>query len=161
MGFGKGFSEVASAGLKALYVMGEIPAKEKPKADFLIVAASHMTELAKQADLVLPAATFFESSGSMVDYMGRLKYLPGILAPQGEAKSHVDILMAIAQAMGEKMKKPAEAEVKKTLKSAVKTSVQPFEKKGYELSPEEIVESINASVINGSRLLWLKETAAV
>jgi len=161
MGFGKGFSDVVNAGLKALYVMGEVPAKEKPRADFLIVAASHMTELAKQADLVLPAATFFEAEGTMVDYMGRLKYLPGILAPQGEAKSHVDILIGIADAMGEKMKKPAEAEMKKAMKVKVKTSVQPFEKKGYELSPEEIVESINASVINGSRLLWLKETATV
>jgi hypothetical protein len=30
-------------------------------------------------------------------------------------------------------------------------------KEGLEISPDEFIESINASVINGSRLLWLKE----
>jgi hypothetical protein len=30
-------------------------------------------------------------------------------------------------------------------------------KEGLDISPDEFIESVNASVINGSRLLWLKE----
>ena len=40
-----------------------------------------------------------------------------------------------------------------------KLSVSPFEKKkGLDLLPKEFIESINHSVISGSRLLWLKES---
>ena len=41
----------------------------------------------------------------------------------------------------------------------VKPSFSPFEKKeGFEVDAGEMIESVNASVINGSRLLWLKES---
>jgi hypothetical protein len=40
-----------------------------------------------------------------------------------------------------------------------KLSSGPFEKKeGFDLSPKEFIETINHSVISGSRLLWLKES---
>jgi hypothetical protein len=60
--------------------------------------------------------------------------------------------------MGATIKRPTEAEVKKAFKVKAKQPLRPFTKKeGLEISPDEFIKSINASVINGSRLLWLKE----
>lgn len=156
---GKTYHEMISDGMKVLYTVGEVPLNKRPKTDFLIVQNSHLTELAKEADIVLPSATFFESAGTMIDYLGRIKYLPKIIEPQGESKSHKDIFIKLAKEMGVTIKKVTEAEVKKAVKIKEKLPIGLFIKKeGLEISPEEVIESINASVINGSRLLWLKET---
>ena len=156
---GKTFKEMVSDGMKVLYTVGEVPLNKRPNTDFLIVQNSHLTELAKQADVVLPSATFLESAGTMIDYMGRIKYLPKVIEPQGESKSHRDIFINLAKIMGATIKRPTEAEVKKASKVKSKLSSNPFAKKeGLDISPNEIIESVNASVINSSRLLWLKET---
>jgi formate dehydrogenase (NADP+) alpha subunit len=155
---GKSYKEMLSTGMKVLYTVGEIPLSQRPEADFLIVQNSHLTELAKQADVVLPSATFLESAGTIVDYMGRLKYLPRVIEPLAEARSHRDIFISLAKTMGTSVKKPAESEVKKAATVKVKLSVSPFvRKEGFDIAPNEFIESINASVINGSRLLWLKD----
>ncbi len=155
---GLGYADMASnAATKALFVMGEVPVKARPKTDFLIVASSHLSGLAKEADLVLPSATFFETTGTILDYLGRMKSLPRIVEPQGEAKDNVQILMAVASEMGQKMKRPTESEIKKAMKPG-RPSARPFDRKSYSVNEQDLVESINAAVINGSRLLWLKET---
>jgi len=155
---GKTYRQMLSDGMKVLYAVGEAPLTTRPKTDFLIVQHSHLTELARQADVVLPSATFLESAGTMVDYMGRLKYLPKVIEPQGHAKSHRDILIQLAKKMGTQIKKPTEAEIKRAVKVKAKQPLRPFrEQEGLEISPDEFIESINASVINGSRLLWLKD----
>ncbi|MDP2168535.1 MAG: molybdopterin-dependent oxidoreductase [Thermodesulfovibrionales bacterium] len=162
-GKGKTYKEMASgaAGLNVLYAVGEVPLNKRPGVDFLVVQASHLTEIAKQADVVLPSAVFLEAAGTIIDYMGRLKYLPMVVEPQGDSMGHTDIFIAVAKAMGSAIKKPTEAEVKKAAKAKAKAVAGPFEKKeGLDVSPEEMIESVNASVINGSRLLWLKQAEA-
>ena len=68
--------------------------------------------------------------------------------------------MDIAKAMGADMKEAKESETKKLAKVKVKASFSPFERKeGIDVKVDEMIESVNASVINGSRLLWLKEAA--
>ena len=156
---GKTYKEMVSDRMKVLYAVGEVPLNKRPNTDFLIVQNSHLTELAKQADVVLPSATFLESAGTIIDYMGRMKYLPRVIEPQGESKSHRDIFIHLSKIMGAQIKKPTEAEINKAAKVKTKLSFRPFVKKeGLDISPNELIESINASVINGSRLLWLKET---
>ncbi|OGW40606.1 MAG: hypothetical protein A2Y97_05125 [Nitrospirae bacterium RBG_13_39_12] len=156
---GRTYKDMISDGMKVLYTVGEVPLNKKPDTDFLIVQNSHLTDLAKQADIVLPSATFLESAGTMVDYMGRLKYLPKVIEPQGESKSHRDIFIHLAKIMGAALKRPTEAEVKKAAKVKTKLTVKPFDrKKVFDISADEFIESVNASVINGSRLLWLKES---
>ena len=156
---GKTYKEMVSDRMKVLYAVGEVPLNKRPNTDFLIVQNSHLTELAKQADVVLPSATFLESAGTIIDYMGRMKYLPKVIEPQGESKSHRDIFIHLSKIMGAQIKKPTEAEINKAAKVKTKLSFRPFVKKeGLDISPNELIESINASVINGSRLLWLKET---
>ncbi|MEW6002234.1 MAG: molybdopterin-dependent oxidoreductase [Nitrospirota bacterium] len=156
---GKTYKEMVNDGMKVLYAIGELPLKERPKTDFLIVQNSHMTELARQADLLLPSAMFLETAGTIVDYLGRLKCLCKAIEPAGESKPHRDIFRDISKAMGKTIREPKEEAIKKALKSKVKITFKPFMKKeGFDVSPDEMIESINTSVINGSRLLWLKET---
>lgn len=156
---GKTYKEMVSDRMKVLYAIGEVPLKKRPDTDFLIVQNSHLTELAKQADIVLPSATFLESAGTIIDYMGRIKYLPKVIEPQGESKSHRDIFIHLSKIMGVQIKKPTEAEINKAAKVKTKLLFRPFVKKeGFDILPNELIESVNASVINGSRLLWLKET---
>lgn len=159
---GKTYKEMAGAkgAVKVLYAVGEVPLQNRPDGvEFLIVQNSHLTGLAKQADIVLPSASFLESSGTIVDYIGRLKLLSKVIEPQGESKSHGDIFAELSKAMGTALKRPTEAEIKKAAKAETKIVFSPFARKdGFDVSPEELIESVNASVINGSRLLWLKET---
>jgi predicted molibdopterin-dependent oxidoreductase YjgC len=157
---GKTYKEMASGGVKVLYAVGEVPLKKRPKVDFLIVQNSHLTDLAKHADVVLPSATFLEAAGTMVDYLGRLKYLPEAIEPQGDSMAHKDIFVSVAKAMGGTVKKPTEAEVKKSAKTQGKISLKSFESKKAEMSAGEIMESVNSAVFNGSRLVHLKEFAA-
>lgn len=158
-GEGKSYKEMVNDGMSVIYAIGELPLSKRPKTDFLVVQNSHLTELAKQADVVLPSAAFLEASGTIVDYMGRLKSLCKAIEPAGQAMSHREILMAVAKAAGMDIKEPKDADVKKALKAKPKVSLKPFKKKeGLDVNPQEMIESINASVINSSRLLWLKES---
>lgn len=156
---GKSCKEMASGGNGILYAVGEVPLVKKAKGDFLVVQASHMTDLAKQADVVLPAAALLEAEGTMVDYAGRLKYVAAAVSPAGEAKTHRDIFAALAKVMGSKLKEAKESDTKKLVSAAkIKVELSPFARReGFDADPGELIESINAAVINGSRLLWLKE----
>jgi formate dehydrogenase (NADP+) alpha subunit len=156
---GKKFKEMASSSSKALYVVGEIPVSRRPDTGFLVVQASHMTDLASQADVVLPSASAFESTGTMIDYLGRLKEVTKAVDPAGDARTNSDIFVAVAVAMGSSLKMPKDAEIRKALKGKVKVAFGPFKKdKDHDVDAEKFVEDTNKTVINGSRLLWLTET---
>ncbi len=154
--------ESKKGAVEVLYAVGEIPLNSgvKPGVDFLIVQNSHLTPLAKQADVVLPSAAILESDGTIIDYLGRLKKVQKAVEPPGEAKTHREIFIKLAKAIGSTMKAPTEMEIKKATKGKkVEPSIAPFKKQeGYDVDPVEMIESLNFSIINGSRLLWLKET---
>lgn len=150
----------AKSDVKVLYAIGELPLNERPDVDFLIVQNSHMTELARQADIVLPSVVALESEGTIVDYLGRLKYLCKAVEPAGDAKSHREIFIEISKIIGKSLIKSGakDTDVKKLLKVKTKIAFKPFKKKeGLDVNHEEMIESLNASVINGSRLLWLNK----
>jgi hypothetical protein len=55
------------------------------------------------------------------------------------------------------MKKPTEAEIKKVSTMKPKLTFSPFvRKEEFDLSRQEFIEAINASVLKGRRLSWLK-----
>jgi len=156
---GRGYRDIISGRTDLLYVIGEVPLGERPDTGFMIVQHSHLTDLAKKADLVLPSATYLEVSGTIVDYSGRLKAVCKAIEPIGESLPHREILSRLASVMGVRLKEPKEAEIKKLARIKVKTGFNPFVKdEGFDVSPSEMISLLNASVINGSRLLWLKET---
>ncbi len=161
---GKKFRDILSAATKALYVVGEVPVSKRPETGFLVVQASHLTELATQADVVLPAASALESDGSIIDFLGRLKKVRNVCGLSGEARQHGDILIAVAGAMGGALKPVKDADIKKAAKVKTKTTFHDFKKDaGYDIDPEAFMGQTTGSIIQGSRLLWLKEreTASV
>jgi NADH dehydrogenase/NADH:ubiquinone oxidoreductase subunit G len=159
---GKTYGEMTGGGTDVLYAFGEVPLTNRPDTAFLVVQNSHFTELAQQADIVLPSATFLESGGTIIDYMGRLKHLHKVTEPKGQAKSHCDIFVTLSKVMGKPIKRPTEAEIKKAATVKTKLTFAPFLKKeGLDASARELIESTNASVLQGRRLSWLKEVMVV
>jgi NADH dehydrogenase/NADH:ubiquinone oxidoreductase subunit G len=152
------FSDIVSSSTKVLYAVGEIPVKSRPDTGFLVVQNSHMTDLATQADLILPSAAALESEGTIVDYLGRIKQVNKACEPAGESKQNSDIFMMVAEAMGAPLKKAKDTDIKKLVKTKVKVALSSFkQEKGLDIDAEQFIEDIRSSTINGSRLLWLKE----
>ena len=143
-----------------LYAVGEIPSVKRPNVDFLIVQNSHLTPLARQADIVFPSAAILESDGTITDYLGRLKKVQKAIEPPEKAKSHREIFIKLAKAMGTQLKTPTETEIKKIMKvKKTAASMMPYKKQeGYDVNPADMIEALNFTVMNSSRLLWLKET---
>ncbi len=156
---GKKFKDILGSKTKVLYAIGEIPVSKEPETDFLVVQNSHLTDFASKADIVLPSTPALESEGTIVDYLGRLKEVRRAVAPSGESKTHADIFVDLAEAMGASLKKVKDSDVKKALKTKTKAAFSPFKRdKDLDIDAEKFTEEINRSAINGSRLLWLKET---
>jgi len=156
---GKTYSDMIKGGVDVLYAVGEIPVTKRPDVKFLIVQTSYMTELAKQADVIFPAATYLESNGTIINYLGKVKEAVKSVEPAGDAKQHKNILVELSKEMGTAIKESA-AKMKSALQVKDKPKFSPFEKaKGLDANPSELNDSINNSVIYSSRLVWLKEVA--
>ncbi len=157
---GKSYREMASGGAKVLYAVGDVPAGGRPEnTEFLVVQGSQMTEFAKQADIVLPAAAYLEAGGTIIDCLGRIRKIKMAVPPPGEAKPHRKIFAELAGAMGVDISEATEGEAA-SLAAAARPAgkVNPFERtEGLDADPGEMMESLNAPVISGSRLLWLRE----
>ncbi|MFQ5813021.1 MAG: NADH-quinone oxidoreductase subunit NuoG [Anaerolineae bacterium] len=96
--------------LRAFYVMKANPATDCPggkealeKLDFLVVQDIFLTETAKLADVVLPAASFAETEGTFTNLAGRVQRLRGALRPPGQAKPDDQILIELAKVMGSEL----------------------------------------------------------
>ncbi|MBI4838323.1 MAG: molybdopterin-dependent oxidoreductase [Nitrospirae bacterium] len=155
---GKTYSEmIQGKGIKALYVIAEPPVNKRPDVDLLMVQTSYLTELAKQADIVLPSASFLESEGTVINYLGKVKNVTMAVEPHGEAKQHKDIFIALSKAMGTPIKESV-AKFKAAFEKGAKPKVSRFEKKqGLDIDPAEFTRSVNEPLVCASRLLWLKE----
>ena len=96
--------EAAAAGkLKALYVVGANPVKTFGLAqadriaglDLLVVHDMFLTETAKRADVVLPAATTYEKDGTMTNTAGEVQMTHRAIDPQGP-RSDFDLLRILS-----------------------------------------------------------------
>ncbi len=94
----------ASGVLKALYIVGADPASEGPQAtaalerlDFLVVQDVFLTETARRAHVVLPAATYAESDGTFTNLERRVQRAPRAFRPQAEARPDWQILVDLAR----------------------------------------------------------------
>ncbi|MDH4198006.1 MAG: molybdopterin-dependent oxidoreductase, partial [Candidatus Aminicenantes bacterium] len=87
--------------VKAVYAAGtslKFAGDEKP--EVLILQAAHRLESAEEADVLLPAALFPESGGSLINAEGRLQMTAGVIPPAGEARPGWKILCALAGRLG-------------------------------------------------------------
>ena len=158
----KSYAEMTDSKYSLLYIAGNVPLQNRPDTDFLIVQNSYMNDIAKNADIVLPVAEYLETSGTIIDYAGRIKHLNRAIDSHGKSKSHREIFREIAKKMGTTLKMPVESEIKKAADVKAKISAMPFEKtKHLHFEPDKFIETLNLTVINNSRLIWLKEAFEV
>jgi formate dehydrogenase alpha subunit len=104
----------ADGKLKALYIMGENPVITDANVrhtvhalenlDFLVVQDIFMTETAKLADVVLPAACFAEKDGTFSNSDRRVQRVRKAVEPPGEAKDDLTIITEVAGRLGYEMK---------------------------------------------------------
>ncbi len=96
--------------LEALYVMAANPVMDHPigdealeKVKFLVVQDLFLTETARLADVVLPAASFAETDGTFTNIAGRVQRLHKALRPPARVKPHGQIIVDLARVMGQEI----------------------------------------------------------
>lgn len=100
------FDAILNDKVKFMYIMGENPVLSDAnikhvedalrKIDFLVVQDIFMTETAKYADVILPAASFAEKEGTFTNTERRVQLLRQAITPPGEAKPDWVIIQALA-----------------------------------------------------------------
>jgi predicted molibdopterin-dependent oxidoreductase YjgC len=125
--------DVKGGKIKALYVIGAVPIDKKVKPEFFVVQDSFFSDAAERADAVLPAATFAESDGTMVNVEGRIQKFVKVIRPLGESKPDWWILSQLSKKLRKKgfdYKKSQDIlkELKKTIPGFVKTKTADLEK---------------------------------
>jgi formate dehydrogenase alpha subunit len=96
--------------LRGLYIMGENPMLSEPnlnhaekqfkKLDLLIVQDIFLTETAKLADVVFPAASFAEKTGTYTNSERRCQIGRTALNPPGQARQDYRIIAELARRLG-------------------------------------------------------------
>jgi formate dehydrogenase alpha subunit len=96
--------------IKALYIVGENPVISDPDSDhlvkalkqldFLVVQDIFMTETAALADVVLPATTFAEKSGTFSNTERRVAPVRQVIPPIGDSRPDWQIIAGISSRLG-------------------------------------------------------------
>lgn len=96
--------------IKGMYIMGENPVITDPninhtveafkKLDFLIVQDIFMTETARLADIILPAACSYEKEGTFTNTERKVQRVRKALNQPGEARDDLSIIMEISMRLG-------------------------------------------------------------
>ena len=104
------FDNAIAGKLKALWLMGEDVVQTDPDAhhvrhamdslDFLVVQEIFMTETAKYADVILPASSFLEKSGTFTNAERRVQRVNATVKPLAGTKPDGQILCEIIQRFG-------------------------------------------------------------
>ena len=116
------FEAMEHGDLKALYVIGENPAQSEADVgrarslletlDFLVVQDLFMTATAELADVVFPAAAdWCESEGTVTSSERRVQRVRKALDPPGAAKTDIEIISLLANALGNSWGTPTAEEV--------------------------------------------------
>jgi formate dehydrogenase major subunit len=116
------FEAMEEGELTALYVIGENPAASEAdnqrthkllaNLDILIVQDIFLTQTAKMADVVLPAAnSAFESEGTVTNSERRVQRVRPALVPPGDAKDDIWIIGELAKRLGHDWGEPSAHDV--------------------------------------------------
>jgi NADH-quinone oxidoreductase subunit G len=99
---GLNYDEILSApNLDALWVVGSNPLAQRPLASanaFIVVQDLFLTETAKRANVVLPAASAYEKTGTVTNVCGGLQKVTRAAKTMG-AKSDLEIISLLAKEM--------------------------------------------------------------
>jgi formate dehydrogenase alpha subunit len=99
-----------SGEIKGLYIVGENPCLSFPNSGlvsealaslaFLVVQDMFLTETAKLASVVLPAASFAEKEGTFTNFEGRVNRVAKAIEPVGESLADWEIIRRLADKIG-------------------------------------------------------------
>jgi formate dehydrogenase alpha subunit len=99
--------------VKVMLIMGENPVASFPQSaqvkkalsslDFLVVTDMFLTETARLASVVLPAASFAEKEGTFTNFEGRIQRVRKAIEPAGDSLPDGEIVMRLAGMMGSPM----------------------------------------------------------
>jgi len=141
--------------VKGMYILGENPAMSDPDVtharealaalEHLVVQDIFVTETANYADVILPAAAFYEKAGTVTNTNRQVQIARPAVTPPGEAREDWAITVALANklGLGWDYKHPSEvfAEMKKGMKSLNNITWDRLEAQGAvtypSLSPED------------------------
>lgn len=104
------WDNIMNGDIRGLYIFGEDPAIADPnighvrsalqEVDFLVVQDLFLTDTAREADVVLPAACFAEKDGTFTSTERRVQRVRKAVDPPGEARPDWRIFCELAQRMG-------------------------------------------------------------
>jgi len=107
------WDNILDGNIRGIYVFGEDPVLADPNAghavaaidklDFMVVQDIFLTDTAKKADVVLPAACFAEKDGTFTCSERRVQRIRKAFDPPGEAKADWEIFCALSAKMGYEM----------------------------------------------------------
>jgi len=96
--------------IKGLYIVGENPILSFPHSslvaeafaslDFLVVQDMFLTETARLANVILPAASFAEKEGTFTNFEGRVNRVRKAIEPPGESLPDWEIILRLAEKIG-------------------------------------------------------------
>jgi len=105
--------QIEKGNIKGMLIMGENPALSFPfpsrirealtSLEFLAVLDLFLTETAKLAHVVLPAASFAEKEGTFTNFEGRVQRVQKAIEPVGNSLPDWQIILQLASRMGSPM----------------------------------------------------------
>jgi formate dehydrogenase alpha subunit len=106
-------SGVEEGKIRGMYIVGENPAVSFPNSnsigkaleslDFLVVQDMFLTETAKLAKVVLPAASFAEKEGTFTNFDGSVQKIKKALEPFGDSLPDWEVILRLAATMNSPM----------------------------------------------------------
>ncbi len=107
--------------IRGMYIMGENPFISDPNSnkvrralsslDFLIVQDIFLTETAEFADVILPASSYFEKTGTYTNTDRRVQLGQKVLEPPGQARQDWELICEIGRRVGLPMDYESSADV--------------------------------------------------
>lgn len=104
------FAAARSGELRALWIVGEDVCATDPDSTHVVEALEScplvicdelfLSETARRADVVFPAASWLEKDGTFVNFDRRFQRVRAALAPPGAARADFEIIHAVAAALG-------------------------------------------------------------
>ena len=104
------FEAIDRGTVKAVWILATNPVESLPdaarleaalaKAELVVVQDCYPTATTARADVILPAATWLEKSGTMTNSERRIGLLNAVVPPPGEALADAEIICRFAAALG-------------------------------------------------------------
>ncbi len=99
--------------VRGMFIMGENPMASFPSPtlvkqalaslDFLVVTDMFLTETARLASVVLPAASFAEKTGTFTNFEGRVQRIRKVIEPVSKSLPDSEIVIRLAERLGSPM----------------------------------------------------------